>query len=92
MVWRGGGRTTYTVILELDAKDVWQVDDGLVFRVIGLGSTDICPDAIDHFIRPLSSRGVSLLLSKTDKLWKCEEFTLVCPLVVNACESVRYSC
>ena len=56
MVWRGGGRITYTVILELEAKGVWQVDDGLVFRVIGLGSTDVCSDPIDHFIRPLSKQ------------------------------------
>ena len=52
MVWRGGGRITYTVILKLEAKGIWQVDDGLIFRVIGLGSTDICSDPIDHFIRP----------------------------------------
>jgi hypothetical protein len=52
-----------TVIRELEAKDVWQVDDGLVFRVIDLGSSDIRLDAIDYFIRPLSGRGVGDLKS-----------------------------
>jgi len=42
-----------TAIWELEAKDVWKVDDGLVFRVINLRSTDICLDAVDHFILPL---------------------------------------
>lgn len=50
--------TTRKVIRELDAVDVCQVDDGLVFRVIDLGSSDICLDAIDLFICPLSSRCV----------------------------------
>jgi hypothetical protein len=52
-----------TVIRQLETKDVWQVDDGLVFRVIDLGSSDIRLDAIDYFIRPLSGRGVGDLKS-----------------------------
>lgn len=84
--------TTYTIIRELETKDVWQVDDGLVFRVIDLGSTDICLDAVDHFILPLRGRGVGVLKSKTDKIQRYEKFTLVCALVANACEWVGYSC
>jgi hypothetical protein len=82
----GGGRTTYKVIWELEAKDVWQVDDGLVFRVIDFGSSDISLDAIDLFIRPLSGRGVGILKSKTDKIRRYEDFTLGCALVANACK------
>ena len=62
------GMTMYTVIRELEAKDIWHVDDGLVFRVIDLGSSDICLDAVDHFILPLRGRGVGVLKSKTDKI------------------------
>jgi hypothetical protein len=62
------GMTTYTVIRELEAKDVRQVDDGLVFRVIDLRSSDIRLDAVDHFILPLRGRGVGVLKSKTDKI------------------------
>jgi len=65
LVGRGrGGKATYKVIRELEAEDVSQVDDGLVFRVIVLGSSDICLDAIDHFVRPLSSRGVNVEIPK----------------------------
>jgi hypothetical protein len=34
------GGTTRKVIQELDAVDVCQVDDGLIFRVIDLGSSE----------------------------------------------------
>jgi len=66
-----------TAIRELDAKDVWQVDDGLVFRVIDFGSSDICLDAIDHFIRPLVcalvANAADAVLAEThacEKVWK----------------------
>ena len=81
--------TTCKVIRELEAQDIGQVEDGLVIRVIDLGSSDICLDAIDLFIRPLSTRGVSVLKCKTDtiRIW---EFTLCCALIANACEGLRY--
>ena len=63
----GEERITCKVIRELEAKDVRQVDDGLVFRVIDFGSSDICLDAIDLFVRPLSCRGIGVLKSKTNK-------------------------
>lgn len=60
----GRQRTTYTVVRELEAEDVRHVDDGLVFRVIDLGSGDICLDPVNHFIRTLSSRRVGALKRK----------------------------
>jgi hypothetical protein len=48
-----GARGTCAVIREVDSEDVCQVDDGLVFRVIDLGSSDICLNAVDLFVRPL---------------------------------------
>ena len=52
----GEKRITCKVIRELEAEHVRQVDDGLVFRVIDFGSSDICLDAINLFERPLSSK------------------------------------
>lgn len=68
------------------AEDVGQVDDGLVLRVIDLGSGDKCLDAVDLFVRPLSSGGVGVLKSKI-RIW---EVTLCCALVANACERLRH--
>ena len=87
----GSGGTTYTVIREFwgfDAKDVCQVDDGLVFRMIDLRSSDVCLDAIDLFERPLSSK-CWVLKSKSSKI-RIGEFTLRCALIANACEGLRY--
>jgi hypothetical protein len=60
---RGG--ITYEVVRELETEDVCQVYYSLVFRVIDFGSSDICLDAIDHFIRPLSRRKIGVLKSRT---------------------------
>jgi hypothetical protein len=62
----GGDAPTYSVIREIQTKNVCQVEDGLVFRVIYLGGSDVCLDAIDLFKRPLSKRGVGV---KIDKIW-----------------------
>ena len=49
---------TCTVIDELDAKDICYEEDGLILRIIGFGSGDVCLDAIDLFIRPLGSGSI----------------------------------
>ena len=76
----------YEVIRELEAKDVCQVYHSLVFRVIDFGSSDIGLDVIDHFIRPLSHRGIGVLKSET----RICNFTLSCALIANACKTIRY--
>ena len=87
--WLGGsGGTTYTVIQKIDTKDVCHVDDSLVFRIIDLGSGDICLDAIYLFVGPLSSRGIGVSEYKPDKIRM--RFTLSCALIANACEGLRY--
>jgi len=81
-VQKGRDKSTCSVIRELETKDICQVDDGLVLRVIDFGSGNICLDAVDLFIRPLCSRGVGV--KKIDKIQRCE-FTLGCALMANAC-------
>ena len=44
------------MIREPDVVHVCQVDNGLVFRIIDLGSADISLDAVNFFIRPLKER------------------------------------
>jgi len=75
----------HKVIRELEAKDICQVNHGLVFSVIDFGSSDICLDAIYLFVCPLSST-VRVSRSKT----RICEFTLSCALIANACKRVRY--
>lgn len=58
------GGTTYTVIRKIEAKDVGQVEDDLVFRVINLRSSDVCLDAIDLFKRPFSRTGVGVRMDR----------------------------
>ena len=82
----GEGGITYEVIRELEAEDVCQVYHSLVFRVIDFGSSDICLDTIDLFIRPLNGRGVGVLKSET-RMYK---FTLSCALIANACKTIHY--
>ena len=47
--------TTCKVIWEPDVVHVCQVDNGLIFRIIDLGSANICLDPVNFFIRPLRS-------------------------------------
>ena len=54
----GEREITYKVIRKAEAEDVCQVYHGLVFRVIDLGSSDICLNTINLFIRPLSRIGM----------------------------------
>ena len=56
----GGGEITNEVIRELEAEDVCQVYHSLILREIYLGSSDICLDTIDLFIRPLRHRGIGI--------------------------------
>ena len=51
---RRGGGTKYTVILQFEAQDVCQVEDDLVFRIIDFRCSDVCLDAVDLFVCPLS--------------------------------------
>ena len=48
----GKEETTYTVILELEAEDICHVENGLVLRIIGFGSGNVCLDTVDLLIRP----------------------------------------
>ena len=48
----GKGETTYTVIRELEAEDVRHIENGLVLRIIGFGSGNVCLDTVDLLIRP----------------------------------------
>jgi hypothetical protein len=41
------------IIQKLVAKDVCQVEDGLVFGVISFRSGDVCLDTVDLLVRPL---------------------------------------
>jgi hypothetical protein len=52
---------TCTVIYQLGAKDICYEEDGLIFRIIGFGSGDVCLDTVDLFIRPLSSKCIGVL-------------------------------
>jgi len=40
------------IVQKLVAKDVCQVEDGLVLGVISFRSGDICPDTVDLLVRP----------------------------------------
>jgi hypothetical protein len=63
---RGEGGIKHGVIRVFEAEDVCQVYHSLVLRVIDFGSSDICLDTIDLFIRPLKSgRGIGVLKSET---------------------------
>jgi hypothetical protein len=57
---------TCAVINELVAKDICYEEDGLIFRIIGFGSGNVCLDAVDLFIRPLGSRSIGV--SKCEKI------------------------
>ncbi|KAH9958030.1 hypothetical protein BC827DRAFT_1221779 [Russula dissimulans] len=46
---------TCSIIHKLASKDVCQEDEGLIFRVIGLGSGDVCLDAVNLLVRSLRS-------------------------------------
>ena len=67
LIWRTRW-AIYTVIREFEAKDVRQVEDNLVFRIINLGSSDVCLDAIDLFKRPLSGMSVSVRVGQI-RVW-----------------------
>ena len=71
--------TTCKVIWEPDVVHVCQVDNGLIFRIIDLGSANICLDAVNFFIRPLSEGamlGLGQNKSDTD-MWII--YPLLCP-------------
>lgn len=42
----------YAIIQKLVAKDVCQVEDGLVLGVISFRSGDVCLDTVDILVRP----------------------------------------
>ena len=47
-----GTGLAYEVIIELETKDVREVNNGLVFGVIGLGCRDVGLDAFNFLVCP----------------------------------------
>ena len=83
---RRGGGTTYTVILQFEAQDVCQVEDDLVLRIIDFGCSNVCLDAVDLFVCPLSRKDVRVKIHKT----QMREFTLRCALMASTFKGKRY--
>ena len=85
---RGGTMRTCTVINKVDAEDISYEEDGLIFRVIGLRSGNVCLDAVDLFIRPLGSRAagdVGVSKCEIDKI-RIDGSTFGRALMTSACE------
>jgi len=49
-------------------EDICYVDNGFILRVVALGGSDVCLDAINFLERPLSRGNVSTSQAKGDKI------------------------
>jgi hypothetical protein len=88
---RGPG-TAYPVIIELEAVDIWDVEDNPISRVIGLRSGNVSPDTVDLFIRPLGSRSIGISKPRKKDKIRMRESTFGRALMTSACEESYSRC